>query len=125
MAVDGGLGVIRLVEVASGKEIGRLEAPESTRLWVQCFTADAGKLICVALDTQQLYLFDLRALRAGLEEMGLDWHAPPIPPPAPAAPLRFEVPGADQLQLLLALPFVPDEWRQRFRQEFPAYMKSS
>jgi hypothetical protein len=30
---------------------------------------------------------------------------------------------AAQLRMLLALDFVPEEWRTRFRQEFAAYLK--
>jgi tetratricopeptide (TPR) repeat protein len=49
-------------------------------------------------DSFALFLFDLRALRAELAELDLDWHAPPYPPaaaPAQAAPPPIDVVTGD------------------------------
>jgi serine/threonine protein kinase/WD40 repeat protein/Tfp pilus assembly protein PilF len=107
-------GLVRLVAAASGAEIARLTAPEPIRLQPCCFTPDDTRLIAVGLETTSLYIFDLRAIRRGLAELGLDWDASPLPAATPsveaislaAAPLAIELdladvqkwPQADQLQ---------------------------
>jgi hypothetical protein len=96
LALGDAPGVVRLVRVDTGKEIARLTAPEPVGLGPCCFTPDGGQLITAGHDTQALHLFDLRALRAQLAELGLDWDAPPLPAaaPAPREPLRVEIAGA-------------------------------
>jgi WD40 repeat protein len=86
LAVEGELGAVRLVETATGREIARLEGPEQTRLWPKCFSPDGGRLFVLGEETRELYAIDLRAIRAQLAEMGLDWDAPPLPPAPPALP---------------------------------------
>jgi WD40 repeat protein/tRNA A-37 threonylcarbamoyl transferase component Bud32 len=66
-------GLVRLVDPASGREVARLAAPVPSRLLPKCFTPDGGKLICVGRDNQALHVFDLRLIRSGLRELGLDW----------------------------------------------------
>jgi serine/threonine protein kinase/WD40 repeat protein len=99
LALGGDPGVVRLVVPETGKEIARLTAPEQTRLQPQCFTPDGGQLITIGADSQALHIFDLRAIRAQLAELGLDWNQPPLPPapPADAEPLRIEVELGDLL----------------------------
>jgi serine/threonine protein kinase/WD40 repeat protein len=80
MALGDEPGVIRLVAPETGREVARLTIPEQTRLWPQCFTPDGTKLTAVGMETQELYVFDLRAIRAGLKEIGLDWDQPEFPP---------------------------------------------
>jgi hypothetical protein len=48
------------------------------------------------LDSLRLYIFDLRAIRAGLSPLGLDWDVPPFPenPRGAEAPPQFERPLA-------------------------------
>jgi serine/threonine protein kinase/WD40 repeat protein len=87
-------GVVRLVLPDTGKEIARLTAPEQTRLQPQCFTPDGGQLITVGKESLALHIFDLRAIREQLKELGLDWDSPPLPPVKDAAapqPLRVKV----------------------------------
>jgi tetratricopeptide (TPR) repeat protein len=52
---------------------------------------DGGRLFVRAEETEALYLFDLRLIRAQLAARDLDWEAPPLPPapPAPEGPLRL------------------------------------
>jgi WD40 repeat protein len=85
-------GTIRLIETDTGKEIARLTAPEQGRLMPCCFTPDGGQLIANS-ETRALHIFDLRAIRAQLNDMGLDWDAPPLPPAATGrpAPLQVEI----------------------------------
>jgi len=77
---DAAVGVIRLVVPDTGKELARLTGPEPTRLSPQCFTPDGGHLITGGRESTEVHLFDLRAIRAQLKELGLDWDAPPYPP---------------------------------------------
>ena len=96
IAVEGGLGVVRLVNARDGKELARLEGPVETRLYPQCFTPDGGELVTVGIESKQIHVFDLRAIRAQLVELGLDWDSPPLPPASPRQPPpSFEVVGAD------------------------------
>jgi WD40 repeat protein len=83
LAVEDTPGAIRLVRPEDRAELTRLEAPEQTRLLPRCFTPDGARLIAVGVDTQALHVWDLRALRVRLAELGLDWDSPPYPPAAP------------------------------------------
>jgi serine/threonine protein kinase/WD40 repeat protein/Tfp pilus assembly protein PilF len=92
VALESEPGVVRLVDPATGREAARLTAPEQTRLWPHCFTPDGGKLIAVGVESRALHVFDLRAIRAGLRDLGLDWSDDPLPPAAARAePLRVTV----------------------------------
>ncbi len=91
LAVGDKPGVVRLFQTATGLEIARLTAPEQTRFNPCCFTPDGSRLIAVGAETLALHVFDLRAIRAGLVEMDLDWDAPALPP-APTV-------GNDQLRI--------------------------
>jgi WD40 repeat protein len=79
LALGDAPGVVRLVVTDSGAEIARLTAPEPNRLLPFCFTADGTQLLTFGAETMALYVFDLRAIRAGLAELDLDWDAPPLP----------------------------------------------
>jgi serine/threonine protein kinase/WD40 repeat protein len=82
LAVDNTLGAIRLVRPEGRAELGLLEAPEQTRL-PSCFTPDGTRLIAIGADTQALHVWDLRAIRAQLAGLNLDWDLPPYPPAGP------------------------------------------
>ena len=86
-------GVVRLVVTDAGAEIARLTAPEQERLLPGCFTPDGTQLVATGIETGALYVFDLRAIRAGLAELDLDWDAPSLPdaPSVRPEPLRVEV----------------------------------
>jgi serine/threonine protein kinase/WD40 repeat protein len=70
-------GTYRLVELATGRELARLEAPEQNT-GPAVFSPDGSQLILEAKDG--LRVWDLRAVRAGLRELDLDWDSPPFPP---------------------------------------------
>jgi WD40 repeat protein len=95
LALAGGFSQLRLVEVDSGAEIARLTVPEQTRVGPLCFSPDGTQLVATGTESQLLYIWDLRALRAELKELGLDWDRPDYPPAAPATPgpLQVEVDG--------------------------------
>jgi hypothetical protein len=88
-------GVVRLVLTESGRELARLTAPERTRLLPRSFTPDGGQLVTFGGETGMVYVFDLRAIRRQLAELGLDWDQPPLPPQdsgeTPRQPLTIEV----------------------------------
>jgi WD40 repeat protein/Tfp pilus assembly protein PilF len=86
LALGDAPGVVRLVDTDSGREIARLTTPELTRLVPCCFTPDGATLVTLGTESETLHLFDLRAIRGQLAELGLDWDAPPLPAPAAAFP---------------------------------------
>jgi WD40 repeat protein len=71
-------GVYRLVELATGRELARLEDPEQTA-GAAAFTPDGTRLVVAATDG--LRVWDLRRLRSELAQLGLDWDWPSYPAP--------------------------------------------
>jgi tetratricopeptide (TPR) repeat protein len=69
-------GVYRLVELATGRELARLEDQEQNT-GPAVFSPDGTRLVVEAENA--LRVWDLRRIRAGLTAMGLDWDAPPYP----------------------------------------------
>jgi tetratricopeptide (TPR) repeat protein len=119
-------GVYRLVELATGRELARLEDPEQT-LGAAVFTPDGTRLVVAARDG--LRVWELRRIRAELAKLGLDWDPPSYHPAAPeqvTPPLTVSVNYGDLLalaqpdqavamySLALALcPLNPEAYRQR------------
>jgi hypothetical protein len=96
LAVGNETGVIRLVEAATGREYVRIDAPMQTRFKPVAFTADGSQLIVLGLDSHALHVLDLRGIRRGLADLGLDWDAPPFPdppakPPPPNPPVKVDL----------------------------------
>ncbi len=93
LALAGGARQVLLVDPETGSEIARLTAPEQTRVQPQCFSPDGTQLVAMGPDMGVMYIWDLRAIRSQLKEIGLDWDRPDYPPSAPAgaAPLRLKV----------------------------------
>jgi serine/threonine protein kinase/WD40 repeat protein len=111
LALDDVPGVVRLVDPGTGREVARLTAPAETRLLPRTFTPDGGKLLMIGRESGALHVFDLRAIRAGLRELGLDWDpAGPLPgrnegsPTALPDPLRIKIELGDQLEKAGARP---------------------
>jgi tetratricopeptide (TPR) repeat protein len=102
-AWGGGSGFIPLIDPDSGRELARLEGPHQDRLSRMTFSPDGTLLIGTTIDSACVRVWDLRRIRQGLAELGLDWDAPPYPP-APQAdpagprlsPLQVEVAGGEQ-----------------------------
>jgi WD40 repeat protein len=92
LALTVGMSEVRLLETDTGREIARLTVPEQTRVLPQCFSPDGTKLAATGSESQLLYLWDLRVLRAGLQDLGLDWDQPAYAPAPPAdRPFQVEV----------------------------------
>jgi WD40 repeat protein len=103
LAVGEFLRGIRLIDPATGKDLAMLEAPEdNTTTWL-CFSPD-GTQLAAATDNHTIHLWDLRSIRARLKKLGLDWDAPPYPPPAKGPrPRSVE---------LVGVPSRPKVWRR-------------
>jgi serine/threonine protein kinase/WD40 repeat protein len=98
LAFETGYGVIRLVDPATGREYAHLEDPNQDRTGWISFSPDGSQL--VATGGGPIHVWDLRAIRRQLAELGLDWNLPSYPPAKEAEapkPLQVEVVGADGL----------------------------
>ena len=124
MALEMAPAVVDLKEVASGRTVARLEDPHGDRATWQGFTPDGTRLVVVAGYAGAIHVWDLRAIRARLKEMNLDWDWPEFPTPAartiPTEPLTIEVLPGD-----LARPTPTREQRarqtiERFRRQVEA-----
>jgi len=82
LAMEGGFGVVRLVDPDTGREFARLEGPDQGLARSINFSPDGTRLVAGSNDSRSVHVWDLRRIRADLAEMGLDWGLPPYPPPA-------------------------------------------
>src|SRR5262249_33663505 len=64
--------LVQLGDAESGRELATLEAPESKNVSALGFSPD-GRLLVVALGAADLQVWDLGAIRRGLESLGLHW----------------------------------------------------
>jgi WD40 repeat protein len=105
LALFAGPSQVWLANADSGAEIARLTVPEQTHLTPTCFSPDGSQLVAIGNESNLLYIWDLRALRAELKELGLDWDGDDYPPAVQAAPAPLEVRvlGADDLRSPRAL----------------------
>ena len=79
MAMELAPGVIHLKESVTARTVAQLTDPFGDRSGWHMFSADGTKLIVVA-SPGALHVWDLRAIRARLKPMGLDWNWPEFPP---------------------------------------------
>jgi hypothetical protein len=92
LALAAGVGQVRLVSPDTGALVARLSIPDQTVVQPCSFSADSAELTAIGANNHVMYTWDLRAIRAQLRELDLDWDAPDYPPPAPPAPpLRVQV----------------------------------
>jgi len=75
----------RLVEAETGRTLARLESPDQCGVWGAAFSPDGTRLVLTTNDGPAVHVWDLRAIRRKLAEMGLDWDAPPLPDPERSA----------------------------------------
>jgi WD40 repeat protein/Flp pilus assembly protein TadD len=80
-------GVMRLLEPATGREFARLEDPNENPGSL-AFTPDGARLIASSDVGRAIHVWDLRAIRRQLADMGLDWELPPYPEAEPPKPLK-------------------------------------
>src|SRR5207244_4155038 len=72
-------GRFRLIDLETGRELVQLEDPEQARPAFLTFSPDGSRLLVSSNLGQAVHIWDLRALRAGLADIGLDWDAPAFP----------------------------------------------
>jgi serine/threonine protein kinase/WD40 repeat protein len=80
LATETGSGSVRLVDPATGHEYARLEDPDQDRATSLAFSPDCTRLVACNRDTRSIHVWDLRAIRAALAGMGLDWALPSYAP---------------------------------------------
>jgi WD40 repeat protein len=77
-------GVIRLIDPRDGGEVASLRDPNQDRAQHLLFTPEGTRLIAVSDDDALVHVWDLRRIRSGLANIGLDWNSPAYPVvPAP------------------------------------------
>jgi tetratricopeptide (TPR) repeat protein len=90
---------IALHDATDDRELVRLPLLGGYAHWR--WSADSSRLFVVGNDDKKLYAYDLRLIRRGLAELGLDWDHPLYPPAAAwendptAPPLEVRVVGTD------------------------------
>jgi WD40 repeat protein len=94
--------IVQLRETASGRIVARLEDPHGDRITWMGFNADGTRLLTCSAFAKAIHDWDLRAIRARLKSMGLDWDWPEFPPsselrPFPANPVRSIEVISDQI----------------------------
>jgi hypothetical protein len=114
IATSVALGVLALIDPATGREYARLEDPNQHDFGgFFAFTPDGTQLITISALSLAIHVWDLRLIRQQLAELGLDWDGPPFwaqgeapdQQPAPAPPDTVEVQGLD-------LVTNPENWKQ-------------
>jgi WD40 repeat protein len=94
LASETGMGIIQLLDAGTGREVARLEDPNQEAIPYHVFTPDGTRLLTISNGRAGgIHVWDLRAIRAQLKKLGLDWAAPDYPPAQPAAqhPLRLHI----------------------------------
>ena len=79
-------GAISLVDVATGRELARLNDPDGAAAAQMVFSPDGTQLIAALGAQPQIRIWDLRAVRRRLADLSLDWSpSPSWGSPAPIA----------------------------------------
>ncbi|MGO9113046.1 MAG: WD40 repeat domain-containing serine/threonine protein kinase [Thermoguttaceae bacterium] len=79
LALGGKAGQIQLCETESGREIGILPATAGARVSPRCFSSDGTRLYAKLEWDTRVHVWDLRQIRDGLQELGLDQGWPEFP----------------------------------------------
>src|SRR5262249_39175314 len=93
-------GLVRLVDLGSGRELAILEDPNLDSTVSPVFTPDGTRLIGYGVGkVKSIHVWDLRRIGRRLQEMGLDGDWPQFPAAGPgkhaAEPMKLEVVGTD------------------------------
>jgi len=84
---------IRLVWAETGEELATFEEPDGGSV-AAVEMSPSGRWVAAGLESGELKLWDLFAIRRELSRLGLDWDGPPAlrnEPQRDPRPLRFEV----------------------------------
>ncbi len=68
--------VLNLVEAETGRTLARLTSPDLGDAWAVRFSPDGSRLVVSTRDGPAVHVWDLRAIRRHLADLGLDWDAP-------------------------------------------------
>jgi serine/threonine protein kinase/WD40 repeat protein len=94
LALSYQIGTVVLIDPVKGREIASLLAPNPLPTAGMCFNDDGSQLAVACCNHHTIQLWDLRAIRARLKAMKLDWDLAAYPPARGLAgqrPLRAEV----------------------------------
>jgi len=83
MALEMAPGLIHLKEITSGRTVAILEDPYGDHSTWMSFSPDGTQLVVAARYAGAIHRWDLRAIRARLKTMGLDWDWPEFAAPPP------------------------------------------
>ncbi len=83
LALGGKPGQVQLCETESGREIGILPTTSGDRVFPRCFSPDGTRLYAKVEWDAKVHVWDLRRIRDGLRELGLDQGWPEFPPRSP------------------------------------------
>jgi len=85
--------VVQLLDANTLELLASLEPPESYPTWDLAFSSDRASLAQITSRDGVVHVWDLRAIRARLASLGLDWDSPPYPPAPPRdySPQRIEI----------------------------------
>jgi WD40 repeat protein len=110
-------GYVTLVDAETGRKLAQLEDPHQDGYRPMTFSPDGTLLIGVSNDSACIRVWDLRRIRQGLVELGLDWDALPYEPEQERnrdkiAPFEMEILGADEATwVAAALRENTEAWR--------------
>jgi hypothetical protein len=88
---------VQLIDLTTFEEVARLLAPGAQYITRMRFSPDGSCLAVATENDKRIQLWDLRAIRRKLQQLGLDWELPPYPPEGPQT--------SDHLHLVL----LPDQ----------------
>jgi serine/threonine protein kinase/WD40 repeat protein/tetratricopeptide (TPR) repeat protein len=92
LVVQDASAIVRLVDTSTGRTVARLESPDLHVAGGVTFSPDGSRLVVTTNDGPAMHVWDLRAIRRRLADMGLDWDAPSYPEEDPAAPSAPDLP---------------------------------
>jgi WD40 repeat protein len=81
---------IQLIDPETFEEVARLLAPDLRGIVRMRFSPD-GRWLAVATSIRDLHVWDLRIIRRGLRELGLEWELPPEASEPLPAPERLRI----------------------------------
>src|SRR5262249_26767863 len=70
--------LVQLLALDTLKPLADLAVPDSLRVFSLRFSADSSQVVA-GRHKHEFHVWDLRAIREQLAEMGLDWNLPPLP----------------------------------------------
>ncbi len=91
--------VLQLVETETGRKVARFESPDLCGVEFVTFSPDGSRLVVTTNGPGAVHVWDLRAIRRRLVEMGLDWDAPAFSDDDPAAPSAPPFPRAQTITI--------------------------